>query len=278
MLICSNCRFKFLIPTLNEKKLKKYYPSSGYYSYNKRSKLSVLYHQISSAYAAKKNNLLRFFFRPFSSLLYHYRIHPGKKLLEIGCGNGMQLEFYKKYGLMTNGLEPYGPPLTKKEEYLGIQRKSVKNAEFKENYFDYIVMKEVLEHIPDYKAVLKKCLKWLKSGGKIIIIVPNGDSLWARIFGRNWYGYDVPRHVCTYNPKNLKLLLEKIGFKINSSRKYDVPYMIDGSLKFYIADKYGNKKQNLIFSSLTKILLTPISLITTYLNHGSIIEIEAVKP
>jgi SAM-dependent methyltransferase len=204
-------------------------------------------------------------------------LKSGKNILEIGCGNGLQLEFYKKYGLETKGLEPYGPKLTEEEKDLGIQRKSVIKAHFPKKSFDYIVMKEVLEHIPNPKEVLKKCHSWLKDEGKLIIIVPNRDGLWRKIFSKNWYGYDIPRHVYAYNPKSISVLLEEIGFEINNIRKYDVPYMIDGSLKFYLVDNGFGRKHNIIFSGLSKLILTPLSLITTYLNLGSIIDVEAKK-
>ena len=279
ILKCENCGLEVINPLLNEKQLGKYYPAKDYYSYNKHSKLAILYHKISSYYYSRKNFFVNIILWPFSSLLYHYRFEPGKNLLEIGCGNGLQLAFYKKYGLNTNGLEPYGLTLTNEERKLGIERKSVINANFPKEKFDYIIMKEVLEHIPNSNEVLKKCYYWLKKGGRLIIVIPNEESLWQKIFKKNWYGYDVPRHVYVYNPKSIKILLEKRGFKINNIRKYDLPYMIDGSLKFYLVDKSEgkDKKQNIIFSSLSKILFAPISLIVTYLNLGAIFEVEAKK-
>jgi len=279
MLECPNCELKFINPLLDESQLAKYYPSEEYYSYNKKSKLAILYHKISSDYYSKKNPLINLLFWPFSSLFYHYRLIPGKKLLEIGCGNGLQLEFYKKYGLKTYGLEPYGSEITEREKKLGIGRKNVKTANFEKESFDFIVMKEVFEHIPDPKTTLIKIKNWLKKEGKLIIIVPNGESLWAKIFRKNWYGYDIPRHLYTYNPKSLSLMLKKNGFKINKIKNYDLPYMIDGSLKFRAVEKSKNKKKkhNLIFSNFSKLLLTPLSLIVTSLKLGSIMEIEAEK-
>ena len=38
---CPNCDFQFTEPLLNEKQLAKYYPSSEYYSYHKKSNLSL---------------------------------------------------------------------------------------------------------------------------------------------------------------------------------------------------------------------------------------------
>jgi 2-polyprenyl-3-methyl-5-hydroxy-6-metoxy-1,4-benzoquinol methylase len=279
MFECINCSLKFINPLLNETQLQKYYPSDKYYSYNKRSKLAGLYHKISSYYYSKKSILFNILFGLFSPLLYHYRFFSGKKILEIGCGNGMQLKFYKMHDLETKGLEPYGPELSNEEKAIGIERKSVKNAKFEKDYFDLIVMKEVLEHIPDPKQTLLKCKSWLKKGGKLIIVVPNGEGLGAKFFKNNWYGYDVPRHVYTYNSKSISFMLNKLGFKVNKIKNYDLPYMIDGSLKFSSVDKSKGKKKNhnIIFSNFSKLLFAPLSLIATYLKLGSIIEVEAER-
>ena len=276
---CKNCKLQFISPLLNEKQLARYYPSADYYSYHKKSNLSIIYHKISAYFYSKKNLIFNLFISPFSSLLYHYRIHPGKKLLELGCGDGMQLELYKKYGLNVAGLEPYGPSLTPREKSLNIERKSILQSKFPKESFDYIVMKEVLEHIPNQDEVLKKSYSLLKKGGKLIIIVPNVNSLWNKIFNRNWYGYDIPRHLFMYNSRNLKLRLIENKFKISKARTYDLPYMLDGSIKFYQVDQQKVKKKgfNPIFSSLSKLLITPISLIVTHLKRGSILEVEAEK-
>ena len=55
---CSNCEFKFIEPLLNEKQIAKYYPPSEYYSYHKKSKLSILYHKISANYYSNKNIII----------------------------------------------------------------------------------------------------------------------------------------------------------------------------------------------------------------------------
>ena len=277
LLKCKKCNLEFISPLLNEKQLKNYYPEKEYYSFYDYNKLALLYHKISAYYYSKKSNLFSVIFYPFSRILYSYYIDKGKSILEIGCGNGMKLNIYKKYGMKTYGLEPYGPPLRNKEKKLGISKKSIKNANFKKNSFDYIILKEVLEHIPNQRLVLMKCYEWLKPGGKLIITIPNTSGIWNKIFKKNWYGYDIPRHLYNYNPKNFSFFIKKFGFKIKKIRTYDMPYMLDGSLKFYLVDKTGKKEQSLIFSNLMKILIAPISLIVTVLGSGSLIEAVCSK-
>lgn len=276
LLSCSVCRLEFLNPILTEKQLAKYYPEQEYYSFHNVNKLALSYHWLSAYFYSGKNFLANLFLLPLSPLFYRYYIDKGKKVLEIGCGDGLKLAIYKKYGMETFGLEPYGAKLTEEEKKLGIIRKSVGEVNY-DSEFDYIVLKEVLEHVPDQKQILEKCYKWLKPGGKLIITVPNVEGIWRKIFKENWFGYDVPRHLYNYNPKNIKFYLKKFGFKINRIRIYDMPYMFDGSLKYRASSKTGEKEHRIIFSNFSKILATPASLIASYLGAGSLMEIECVK-
>jgi 2-polyprenyl-3-methyl-5-hydroxy-6-metoxy-1,4-benzoquinol methylase len=47
--------------------------------------------------------------------------------------------------------------------------------------FTTIVMSHVLEHVQDPVAVLARAKEWLAPGGRIIIVVPNADSLHRRL-------------------------------------------------------------------------------------------------
>jgi len=276
---CKSCGLEFLHPKLNEKELAKYYPEDEYYSFYDYNSLALLYHKLSALYFSKRSKAINFFLSPFDSLLYTYFINPGSSVLEIGCGNGMKLEIYKNYGLQTAGLEPYGPQLTEKERFLGIKRESIDEANYKENAFDYIILKEVLEHVPDQLNVLKKCYFWLKPRGKLIITVPDTKSLWRKIFKKSWFGYDVPRHLYNYSRDNIKLILNRSGFQKIKIRNYDTPYMLDGSLKFYLTKNRKRNKiaEKIIFSNASKLIFTPISLIASHLNLGSLMEVECTK-
>ena len=46
-----------------------------------------------------------------------------------------------------------------------------------ETRFDTIVMDHVLEHVAHPRALLRRCRRWLKPGGRIIAGVPNANSL-----------------------------------------------------------------------------------------------------
>ena len=269
---CENCKLEFIDPLLDEKQLGKYYPNN-YYSFVNEDGLVRWYDKLSAyLHSGKFGSLFLLPFKPFLASFFTLKKDKGKRILEIGCGNGLMLEVYQKYGLITAGLEPYGSKLTEKEKKLGIKRRSIEKASFKEK-FDYIILREVLEHIPNPKKVLEKCREWIKEDGTLVIEMPNTNSLWRRKFKKNWFGYDVPRHVYNYNPKNISLFLRKLGFRVEKIRIFDLPYMLYGSLQF---QRTKNKKVKEISAGL-KLAYFPISLILSFTKAGSLMEIKCKK-
>lgn len=49
-----------------------------------------------------------------------------------------------------------------------------------------------------------------------MIAVPNKKGLGRLLFGYEWTGYNIPRHMVNYDLKSLRLLLESNGFKVRS--------------------------------------------------------------
>ena len=51
--------------------------------------------------------------------------------------------------------------------------------------------------------VLREARDLLAPGGKLVVAVPNIDSLPFRWFGRHWFGLDLPRHLTHFTPASL---------------------------------------------------------------------------
>lgn len=47
--------------------------------------------------------------------------------------------------------------------------------------YDTIIMSHVLEHVAEPEVVLKRAKKWLRNNGRILVVVPNADSLHRRL-------------------------------------------------------------------------------------------------
>ncbi len=140
----------------------------------------------------------------------------GGRLLEIGCGNGERLSWLRSKGWDVEGVE--------------IDRKAIKIATHKFNLriyygdlislnlepqiYNAIIMNHVIEHLYEPLEILKECYRLLKLDGTLVITTPNTQSLGHITFKESWMGLDPPRHLYLFNHYNLKMLVEKAGFKI----------------------------------------------------------------
>ena len=63
-------------------------------------------------------------------------------------------------------------------------------------------------------ATWKKRYKLLASDGRLVIQVPNAASWQFLLFGQNWNGIDIPRHLVNFKEKDLVALVESCGFEV----------------------------------------------------------------
>ena len=125
-------------------------------------------------------------------------IGQGKKVLDLGCRDGMLTAFYAK-GNQVEGVDIDREALNLVERKLGIQTHWIDLNEewpFEECSFDVIVACEIMEHLFFLDDFLEKVKKTLKPGGIFIGSVPNAFRMrnrWKFLFG-NEYEND-PTHV-----------------------------------------------------------------------------------
>lgn len=135
------------------------------------------------------------------------------KLIDIGCGNGT---FLKK--VMQLGWEAWGTDFDKeaieiaKRTGANIVAGNANSNELPSNYFDYVTMSHIIEHLHDPLSELKGVHRILKSGGTLWLATPNINSLTYQAFGANYRGLEPPRHLILFNQDSIKTLLEKSGF------------------------------------------------------------------
>jgi Methylase involved in ubiquinone/menaquinone biosynthesis len=108
-----------------------------------------------------------------------------KKVIDVGCGNGRHL---KSLGFRLTdseivGIDQSAPEITKlNEEFSDSICKNgntyrfitgdIREMEIPDNSQDLVVCSEVLEHVPNFEAVLKECYRILKPGSVMLISVP----------------------------------------------------------------------------------------------------------
>ena len=148
----------------------------------------------------------------------------GKRLLDVGCGDGSFLLAAKEAGWDVAGTE-INPHLARAFN-LDI-RHNLRQIEGTEQ-FDCITMWHSLEHMKDVKSTLHLIAGLLTPKGRLHIAVPNNDSLQAKLFGPRWLPLDVPRHLYHFNPSSLRIGLENAGFQVFSSKHHETEYNLIG--------------------------------------------------
>ncbi len=111
------------------------------------------------------------------SLINHKHCEP-IRVLEVGCGLGMTLSRIK---YLWPESVVYGIELSKEIAHIAANQSDVicGNIEdmpklpYEEEYFDYIILADVIEHLVMPEKVLGKMKKYLKLDGEILLSIPN---------------------------------------------------------------------------------------------------------
>jgi SAM-dependent methyltransferase len=138
------------------------------------------------------------------------------RFLEVGCATGEFLNELREMGCLNLiGLE-YNPEVVQmaRERYgLDVREGDILSGQFPNEHFDVVMMRYVLEHVPNPVETLRETHRILKPGGTYIFSIPNPVSLDAQVYGRYWFGHEVPRHLHNYPKATLKQMLESVGFE-----------------------------------------------------------------
>ncbi|MBX7114267.1 MAG: class I SAM-dependent methyltransferase [Myxococcaceae bacterium] len=145
----------------------------------------------------------------------------GKKLLDIGCGDGTFLEGMQKKGWTGVGTEMN--PAIAREAGLTVFE-SLKDAA-DEGPYDCITTWHSLEHMRDPAGTIVETAKLLKDDGALFIAVPNAQGWQAKVFGARWFHLDVPRHLFHFGDASMAALLQKAG--LTQAKRWDQEFELD---------------------------------------------------
>ncbi|MCX7970261.1 MAG: class I SAM-dependent methyltransferase [Negativicutes bacterium] len=142
-----------------------------------------------------------------------------RRLLDVGCGPGHFLSCGCARGWQGEGIEPSPVAV----EYCRRQALAVRQGFFDDNSvagrrYDLVHMSEVLEHVAEPSAVLRRAWCCLGEGGMVIVCVPNDFSPLQRAASARhrlapWWVS--PRHHLNYfNRNSLERLINSSGFAV----------------------------------------------------------------
>jgi ubiquinone/menaquinone biosynthesis C-methylase UbiE len=159
---------------------------------------------------------------------------PGT-LLDIGAGTGVFMHLAREQGWEPSGVDicPLTAEKAAQEFGLRIAVGPFEQHDFEGRRFDAVTMLDVLEHVRDPLATLRRVHALLRPGGAVYIAVPNQRCLltalvdaYARAGGP---GADklllrlyVEPHLYYFTPTTIRRLLAAAGFRLHTLRQGSV--------------------------------------------------------
>jgi 2-polyprenyl-3-methyl-5-hydroxy-6-metoxy-1,4-benzoquinol methylase len=167
----------------------------------------------------------------------------GKRVLDIGCGDGQFLALAKTVASVAVGCEP-DKQWAAHHKKLDINVVSDVSLLGEQARFDVITMFHVLEHIPEPLLFLAGAKARLAGGGGVLIVeVPSAnDALLTlyenRVFSEFTYW---SCHLYLHTPETLQMLMEKAGFRTVELRQYQ-RYPLANHLYWLARGRPGGQK------------------------------------
>lgn len=211
---CSGCGLLFVDPRPTPQALETFYQESE----SKRLKLEIL--------ERTRQTRQQRIFAPRAEWISAALRPAGGRLLDVGCGNGIFLElFLGRLGWDAMGVDP-SPDAVARCGEKGIRAIQATIETFGDpDGFDVITLWEVLEHVFDPLAVLRRCRALVRPGGALVLTTPNIGGFDYLVLGSDSTNVLAPVHLNYFDPRSLTRMLEIAGFtrvEIMTPGKLDV--------------------------------------------------------
>ena len=166
----------------------------------------------------------------FNAMLARRYGRRGARLLEVGSCMGHlvgQLEdTFETYGIDVNQWAINKSKEVAQKSHL--QTASAQDLPFTAHSFNVVIIKHIVEHLPDPQKAISEIGRVTETGGTLILATPNLDSLLKPWKGDSWIGYQYPTHISLKRPAEWLSLIEGAGFTIErvfADGFWDVPYI-----------------------------------------------------
>jgi 2-polyprenyl-3-methyl-5-hydroxy-6-metoxy-1,4-benzoquinol methylase len=138
----------------------------------------------------------------------------GRRVLDVGAAYGFFVAAARSAGLDAIGLEPVTACARFARDELGVELRTgrIEDAPLADGGFDVVTLFDVIEHLEDPAAALRRVHALLAPGGMVVIETGDLGGLLARVVGSRWYYYDPPQHLTYFSQASLAHLLLRSGF------------------------------------------------------------------
>jgi SAM-dependent methyltransferase len=154
------------------------------------------------------------------------------RLLDVGCASGGLVQGANQRGWEAQGVELSAEAAAHaRSRGLEVFHGDLLAARFPSTHFDLVYMGDVLEHVPDCRAVVVEVARVLKPGGWFYLRGPVTTNSIARTLALGLYGvlgrtivlHEVPYHLWEFTPRPLARLMATAGLTVTRVRQSKIP-------------------------------------------------------
>jgi len=203
---CRDCDHVFVAGTLTPEQL-----TDMYTSYYPRASFNVDDYE---PYKEKKGFL--YWLDGEEGLAFRH-VPENARVLDIGCGCSETLGYHKARGCEVWGCEADENAQKIADRYgFNVHIGLFDPTQYESQFFDYVTMNYVFEHIINPLKTLQEIHSVLRPGGMLVATVPNPSAFGRYFFGRYWGMWHLPFHRHFYSRRSLAILAEKTGYRVVS--------------------------------------------------------------
>lgn len=151
------------------------------------------------------------------------------RLLDVGAATGVFVELAQKQGWQAEGIEISAAAVSSAQTKNLPVRQALLEDMAGESIYDAVTFLDVLEHLPQPKEALHMSHRLLRSGGVLLINVPDAGSLYARLMGKRWHAVVPPEHLSYFTLQAMERLLKDTGFTnirfATVNKSFGLPYL-----------------------------------------------------
>ena len=194
-------------------------------------------------YAAEEGH----FRREFRRRLARIRAAGGRgRLFDVGAATGAFLREARDAGFTVAGVEPADAVAARaRARGLDVATATAETFVREPGSVDVLTCADVLEHLVDPVAALRRFRAALAPGGLLVLCVPDFGGLWARASGARWPFVTPKEHLHYFTRRTLRRALEVAGFVPKDLGLAGTPVSL-GSLARRLGGPFGASVERLL--------------------------------
>jgi len=215
---CRACGFTFANPIPSDEVLGSFYNSPFYNNYKRLEARRI----------ARERYFSISMYTDMRRLATWLGADRSLTVLDYGCSHGAFLALLRdEFGFSTvEGLEISRDSVEFARRHYGLTVASA-TEELRQRSYDFVLLFEVIEHLPNPGALIERITGLVKPGGCLMITTPAVDNPFARYFPSSCPYYGAPIHISLFTRQALTCLLSRSGFRIERIEFNESPFTIN---------------------------------------------------